>query len=361
MECRGPCPSVYPQHFLLLDTDCNLSVQPGFSPCDPAHAGNSLWSIRPLNLTGNCHPFLPHTQPDEVCASDFKDAFSFFNDSDHVTVVISTFSEQRAGMLEKSINHYAASALTSAVVVVWNNNKFPAPHTMVAAGKLVYFSSPATNSLINRFRPILQMSTACVLTIDDDIFLHLDDLEGMFRTWRSFPERITGFFPRWFLAARDGGLSYLTQSEDPNNMMGGYPLMLTKAMMTHKKYLWEFSCGVGRLSHALVEHFFNCEDLAINFMIANMTRGPSSVLAVPEHLVADCGQNRGLHTRGLAHENARSACLQRLEVMYGRPALATEQVNILRQSTAMQAYSGIREQRPPWLPYTRSVTWSLHA
>lgn len=50
------------------------------------------------------------------------------------------------------------------------------------------------NALSNRFYPYDEISTECILSMDDDIvMLTADELEFGFQTWREFPDRIVGF------------------------------------------------------------------------------------------------------------------------------------------------------------------------
>merc|ERR1711879_456445 len=149
------------------------------------------------------------------------------------------------------------------------------PQSLRLYGKQVIFLAQHYDSLSNRFNPSMQIVTECVVFIDDDIKLDHEDLALLFHSWVRFDDHISGFFPRWIRDARseseDEPLEYLTVSEDPKNRLGGYSIMLTKAMALHRKYLYAYTCGDTELHdamHDLVTSSLNCEDIGMNFIVA---------------------------------------------------------------------------------------------
>merc|ERR1712070_196448 len=107
----------------------------------------------------------------------------------------------------------------------------PPPDTVIH-GTHIRFESPSTDSLNNRFQPLVYITTEAVLILDDDIKLHLQDVYNLFIAWQANKRDLVGVSPRWVSAKRTPDattrweLEYKYQSEDPLKPHGGYSLML---------------------------------------------------------------------------------------------------------------------------------------
>ena len=53
-----------------------------------------------------------------------------------------------------------------------------------------------TNSLQNRFRPITDLPTDAVVSIDDDELIHCTDIEVGYEVWEDYQDRMVGYFGR---------------------------------------------------------------------------------------------------------------------------------------------------------------------
>eukprot|EP00636_Phaeomonas_parva_P011606 CAMPEP_0118867092 /NCGR_PEP_ID=MMETSP1163-20130328/10799_1 /TAXON_ID=124430 /ORGANISM="Phaeomonas parva, Strain CCMP2877" /LENGTH=390 /DNA_ID=CAMNT_0006801469 /DNA_START=77 /DNA_END=1247 /DNA_ORIENTATION=+ len=206
-----------------------------------------------------------------------------------VTLLIST--HHRYETLAKQLEYYSASPIVSAIIVTWHNVDVPAPRSARFGNALVRFVAPATDTLNNRFNPSLLIHTECVVIMDHDIKVDLQDLYNLYVAWQHNQYNLVGFFPRWVDEEKDGRMVYNPASTDPApdaapgaQPREGYALMLTKIMMMRRGYLRLYSCGnhpgeseqdppppsLVKLTasfHAIVDQSKNCEDVGMNFMV----------------------------------------------------------------------------------------------
>ncbi len=69
-------------------------------------------------------------------------------------------------------------------------------HSDYRAG--VKFEVHKRNSLANRFKPILDINTDAILSIDDDLIVPCDDLTDLMNLWRSNSNTLVGYSPRMY-------------------------------------------------------------------------------------------------------------------------------------------------------------------
>jgi len=257
-------------------------------------------------------------------------------------LLISTHS--RYELLSEQLLYYSASPTISTIVVTWHNMNVSPPPDTVIYGTHIRFESPSTDSLNNRFQPLVYITTEAVLMLDDDIKLHLQDVHNLFIAWQARKRNLVGVSPRWVEAltkstsdpAGQWQLNYKYQSEDPLNPHGGYSLMLTRTIMMHRDYLRLYTCGgtskgmnltvpktfdqLRYVMLSIVASEFNCEDIGINFIAnaaldsAHSTDGHAAPLFVqPMHRIGDFGKmgSTGLHQKK-THLTTRTDCLNQM-------------------------------------------------
>ena len=155
------------------------------------------------------------------------------------------------------------------ILVVWNNQhkQFPSQTEWpISLKHRMVVKQTTENKLGNRFFPYDEIETECILSIDDDIImLTTDELEFGYQVWREFPDRLVGFPPRLHLILKDGSLKY--ESEWVNNVS----IVLTGASFYHKFYSHLYTYKMPGDIKDWVDDHMNCEDIAMNFLIANAT------------------------------------------------------------------------------------------
>ena len=97
------------------------------------------------------------------------------SDTSSITIFISTYD--RFDILQKQISYYARSPLVSRILVTWHNMHLKPPKSTRIGHVIVNFLPQKEDSLSNRFNPSWQASTDAILIIDDDMKVHLQDIE----------------------------------------------------------------------------------------------------------------------------------------------------------------------------------------
>jgi len=86
------------------------------------------------------------------------------------------------------------------------------------------------------------------------------------RVWKQDPERIVGFKARG--VTWDGAeWKYIAH---PNREE--VSMVLTGSTFFHKRYLWLYTYMMPRPIRQWIDEMINCEDIAMNFLISNLTQ-----------------------------------------------------------------------------------------
>ena len=101
---------------------------------------------------------------------------------------------------------------------------------------------------------------------------------------------------------------------------GRYSIILTKGAFLHAAYLEAYR-QLPPAVHAMVDRMHNCEDLAMQFLVANTTMQPP--VFVHAQRLWDYGQGQhavaGISSNTSAHHEQRAACLEELVKVFGMP------------------------------------------
>ncbi|VDO15343.1 unnamed protein product, partial [Brugia timori] len=152
-------------------------------------------------------------------------------------------------------------------MVIWNGREPPLERNWPRLHVPVIFINSTVNSLNNRFLPYEQIKTEAVLSLDDDIDLRQHEIIFAFRVWREQRTKIVGFPAR---RHSQQGNEILYDS----NHTCQFSMILTGAAFIHKAYLYAYTYGMPQVIRDKVDEFMNCEDLAMNFFVAHLTREP---------------------------------------------------------------------------------------
>lgn len=266
---------------------------------------------------------IPQT-PDPQCRSPDPSTVR----SDQLTVIISGYSEHRIPLLHPIAAAYFSSPSVAAVVLLWCN---PSTSTQTLSHltqnlSAVVLRAPSA-SLNHRFYPLGIIKTRAVLICDDDIEPDPNSVSTAFRTWRSDPDRVVGFFARSH-AYDVSSRSWIYTMEKEK-----FSIILTKFMIVNVKFLEIYSCDE-RYGEArrIVDDMNNCEDILMNFVVAEeIQKGPVMVGAKGGG-VRDFGDARndgvservrevGLSSRKGEHRKRRGDCIQRFHRVLGRMPL----------------------------------------
>lgn len=229
------------------------------------------------------------------------------------TMIAMTY-EARLWNLQMYIKHYSRCASVREVVVVWNKGNPPDAVADFDSAVPVRIRVEANNSLNNRFKPDPEIKTKAVFELDDDIMMTCDDVERGFKAWREHPDRLVGFYPRLI----DGSpLKY--RNERYARSRKGYNMILTGAAFmdsdtAFSKY-WSKESEPGR---AMVDKLFNCEDILMNFILANGTSDRAVEYVHPAWALDTSKLSSSAISRDTqGHYNKRTNCLLRFSELYG--------------------------------------------
>ncbi|XP_018334859.1 exostosin-2, partial [Agrilus planipennis] len=186
------------------------------------------------------------------------------------TALILTYD--RVESLFNLVRNLAKVPSLSKVLVVWNNQKKSPPlaSSFPKISKPIKVIQTKANKLSNRFYPYEEIQTEAILSIDDDIImLTSDELEFGFEVWREFPDRIVGFPSRTHIWD-NATLSWKYESEWTNEIS----MVLTGAAFYHKYYNYLYTTSMPSEIKDWVDEKMNCEDIAMNFLVSNVTKKP---------------------------------------------------------------------------------------
>lgn len=233
------------------------------------------------------------------------------------TALILTFD--RVGSLFQLVQKMANVASLQKIIVIWNNQKKPPPHPTMfpKINKPLKVIQTKANKLSNRFYPYEEIETEAVLNIDDDILmLTADELDFGYEVWREFPDRIVGFPSRthvWDNAT----MRWKYESEWTNQVS----MVLTGAAFYHKYWNYLYTNSMPAEIKVFVDEHMNCEDIAMNFLVANITNQPPIKVAPRKKFKCPECKNTEMLSADLNHMMERTACINRFAAVYGRMPL----------------------------------------
>uniref|UniRef100_A0AAG5DJ14 Exostosin-2 n=1 Tax=Anopheles atroparvus TaxID=41427 RepID=A0AAG5DJ14_ANOAO len=235
------------------------------------------------------------------------------------TAVILTYD--RIESLYILIQKLATVPSLQKILVVWNNQRKAPPHPSLfpKVAKPLKIIQTAANRLSNRFYPYEEIETEAILTIDDDIvMLTADELDFGYEVWREYPDRIVGFPSRTHVWDNQTG-RWRYESEWTNQIS----MVLTGAAFHHKYWSYMYTNAMpGNIKEWVDEHM-NCEDIAMNFLVSNVTKKPPIKVAPRKKFKCPECTNNEMLSADLNHMTERSACINRFAEIYGNMPLRT--------------------------------------
>lgn len=213
-------------------------------------------------------------------------------------------------------------------MVVWNDLEEQPPADFTSPnGVGVRYRVSRKNSLNEKLWPDPAYKTKAVLLSDDDVHYEPADLDWVFQTWRrEGRDRLTGAFARCVVKKDDGSWAYsfCRDGED------GYALILTGLAMVDISFLDYYSSEdpiMGKV-RALIDERFNCEDIALNYMVSMLTCNAPLQLRGKEKAV-NTMPPAGISTKP-GHLEARHECINDFVSMFGYMPLKNSTSSVQR-------------------------------
>jgi len=240
------------------------------------------------------------------------------------TAVILTYD--RIELLFHLIQQVAKAPSLAKVLVVWNNQIKPPPPAPMwpKISKPLKVVQTRQNKLSNRFYPYDEIETEAILALDDDItMLTTDEIEFGYEVWREFPDRLVGFPSRLHLWDNATG-KWKYESE----WTSAISIVLTGAAFYHKYYSYLYTNSMPGNIKTWVDDHMNCEDLAMNFLITNITGKPPIKVAPRQKFRCPECQNFGMLSADLTHMVERSECVTKFSESYSSMPLKTVEFRV---------------------------------
>ncbi|XP_070795448.1 exostosin-like 2 [Pituophis catenifer annectens] len=254
--------------------------------------------------------------------------------SDSFTLIMQTYN--RTDLLLKLLNHYQAMPHLQKVIVVWNNVGEKAPeetwNTLGPHPVPVIFKVQTVNHMRNRLQVFPELETKAVLMMDDDTLVSAYDLVFAFSIWQQFPDQIVGFVPRKHIPSPAGIFSY-GSFELQGPVIGNgdqYSMILIGAAFFNSAYLELFQKQPETV-HAMIDETQNCDDIAMNFLVAKHIGKPSGMFVKPvdiRNLEKESNSGYSGMWHRAEHLLQRSYCLNKLASIYGNMPLKYSNIMI---------------------------------
>lgn len=266
--------------------------------------------------------------------NDYRASDNLFSDSRKgFALLINTW--KRYDLLKQSISHYSSCAGLDSIHIVWSE---PDPPSILLKKYLnqviqskskdsrqieLKFDINKEDSLNNRFKPIDDLRTDAVFSIDDDVIFPCSSVEFAFGVWRSAPDAMVGYVPRvhWLDQSKVNGEHYIYGGWWSVWWTGTYSMVLSKAAFFHKKYLDMYTNKMPASIREYVARSRNCEDIAMSFLVANATGAPPIWV---KGKIFEIGST-GISSLG-GHSEKRTECVNRFFAEFGRMPLVSTTV-----------------------------------
>ncbi|KAG8381440.1 hypothetical protein BUALT_Bualt06G0122200 [Buddleja alternifolia] len=245
------------------------------------------------------------------------------------TVLINTWKTNT--LLKQSVAHYASCHGTDGIRIVWSeidppSNKLRANLKKVAERahkENIRFDLNDEVNLNNRFKPIEDLKTDAIFSVDDNVIVPCRTLDFAFSVWQTAPLTMVGFVPRmhWLNEETNGVVHYRYGGWWSVWWMGTYSMVLSKAAFFHKKYLELYTNKMPSSIHNYVSKARNCEDIAMSLLVANATGAPPIWV---KGKLYDIGSSGISTLKG--QSDRRNKCLNDFVSLYGTMPLVSTNV-----------------------------------
>ena len=252
------------------------------------------------------------------------------------TMIISGYS--RIATLSALTVHYAHMHVFQEIIVSWGRtDKQPSSilHNTIVRHRVshkVIVRHEVEDDLNLRFK-LPKTKTDCVFISDDDIMVSESNVLLMYSKWLIEQNRIVGVFPRShrFLHSHEA-IEYVSKPTED------FSIVLTKFMLLHQSFLHNYFRESLAHVRAFVQERQNCEDIAINAMVSNITDLPPIYVQVRDKI--DYGTGSGLYLR-TSHQGQRHECMKFMCNAFGRCPFRHSRIAIVIFSGDEFVHAGI--------------------
>eukprot|EP00963_Diacronema_lutheri_P003025 scaffold244_cov372-Pavlova_lutheri.AAC.5 len=206
-----------------------------------------------------------------------------------VSFIVGGYHTSRVQLIEHFVCKHSKVSFVKWIHVNWGSNQTVPDVNQFRCSQKLSISHASSSSLNDRLVVPHFIKTNCIGVVDDDIVVSLRAITFAYQMWRENPDRMVGFFPRSVYS----GSYYPPRYRRESHLGAAYHLILTKFLLVSKKFLDIYSKRQDL--KAIVDKYHNCEDIALNYVVANFTgKGPIHLSTK----VVDFGDSRNKKTMG---------------------------------------------------------------
>lgn len=230
--------------------------------------------------------------------------------AEQFTVIIMTY--KRIAVLNRTLAHLNGLQSINKTIIVWNDvdNKPPDFNAWNNLSYPIQVFAPKHNSLNNRFFIYEDVQTEAILSLDDDIILDHDIINFSFRVWQSDRQALVGNVGRthkWDKKSKTWKYDFRNNCNISMALLG--------AAFYHKQYNHAYREEMPKAILRKVDSLFNCEDIAMNFLISHITKRPP--LLVGDEINSFCRECQSNLSFKKNHYINRNDCLNYFADIYG--------------------------------------------
>ncbi|CAH3150733.1 unnamed protein product [Pocillopora meandrina] len=254
-------------------------------------------------------------------------------------VIYSTTSVLKdSSALSRLIKNVGKSKFIAKIIVLWTADvPFAHSRKWPQVGVPLVIVRPESKTGNSRFVPRAVIETSAVLSLDEDIILNSDAIDFAFSTWRTFPDRIVGFAARshyWNSARSQWSYSSILSDQ--------FSIILTNGAFYHRYYNYLYTHNLPPRVHRMVEHHGTCEDLAMNFLVADITRKPP-IKVLTQQKFQDLNSANTRYSKLVQLFEQRQRCMESLVDIFGYMPLVKSYVR-MDPSLHKDPVSNLRKQ-----------------
>lgn len=254
----------------------------------------------------------------------------------------------RLRSLEPALLHYSRLPFPSQIIIVrqpCTNETFEIPSEINGVAILV--KNMPTNDMNNRYIDFNETMFNCIINIDDDILHPTESIAFLHLLWQNgFQDSYVGWVDQARLHSEHAN-GYTYHLGNMTRRMGGMgSILLPSGSIYHREFSRRYNSHENAPARRVVSLLNNCDDLLMNFVIANMTdKGPVLVRDMKavarsealQKLSRDPSTAQWLST---GHVEKRGQCLSAFRDVYGKMPLKYATCILLRdKSSAEQSLS----------------------
>lgn len=238
----------------------------------------------------------------------------------------------RVAELSRTVHRYASCPGNAGIIVVWNHETDEPPVFNLTAADgtpaqaTVSIVRPGSkNSMNNRWAPTEDQDGLPLVIADDDLFVSCDHVAWLVRVWYGgHRDALVGPVSRGMMLGGERGnprvdaaemmdpedLRYVMNRFPHNHLSTSYAAVLTKLLVVDPLFLLQYSCLAPPVFLESVEQTQNCEDLAMNAVVAGATGQAPVFMGLPSGALQDVGGDAGAIWRRRGHTELRHGCLK---------------------------------------------------